>query len=74
MFSRPLLWNADDFVNWLTDITKTEPTVCGAEAVWSITSSDVITGLLKLPIGVGLFTDPAVIAAMLRIYQCFKNN
>jgi hypothetical protein len=69
-----LFFAADDFVNWLTDITQIEPTLCGAEAVWSITSPEVIVGLLKLPIGLGALTDPEVLKAILRIYQCFRDH
>lgn len=71
---RVLFFAADDFVNWLTDITKIEPALCGAEAVWSITSPDVIDGLLKVPIGLGALTDRHVWEAIRRIYQCFKDN
>ncbi|KIW81737.1 hypothetical protein Z517_04763 [Fonsecaea pedrosoi CBS 271.37] len=33
------LFKADDFVYWLTDVTRSEPTICGSQAAWSISGS-----------------------------------
>ncbi len=32
--NRPLLWNADNFVDWLTDIRDTKPAQCMSEVGW----------------------------------------
>ncbi|EXJ62096.1 hypothetical protein A1O7_02529 [Cladophialophora yegresii CBS 114405] len=47
---RPLFWtSSDDFVYWLTDVTRSEPTVYGSEAAWAIsgTLSFSLGGLLE---------------------------
>lgn len=72
---RVFWFTADDFVDWLTDITQIEPTLCGAEAVWTITDEDTIKAILASGIpGVGVFANIEVIKAIVKIYQCFKDN
>jgi hypothetical protein len=45
------LTKSDDFVYWLTDVTRPEPTICGSEAAWAIsgTFSFTLSGLLSFP-------------------------
>lgn len=73
--NRVFWFTADDFVNWLTDIREIEPTLCGAEAVWTITDEDTIKAILASGVpGVGAFANIEVIKAFLKIYKCFQEN
>jgi hypothetical protein len=54
----------DDLVNWLTDITKIEPTRCLSEAVWDAVDPD--NSVLELPFTLGKILG--------RLKKCFEDN
>ena len=45
------LFEADNFVLWLTDVTRSEPTICGSQAAWAVsgTLSFDLDSIVDLP-------------------------
>jgi len=64
--TRIFLFYSDDFVLWLTDVTRPEPTICGSEAAWAV--SDVSLSFDSL---VSLPTD--IVDLLEAIYNCGKD-
>lgn len=54
----------DNLVNWLTDITKIEPTLCLSKAVWD--GVDPNNSVLKMPFIFGKILG--------RLKKCFEEN
>lgn len=62
------LLQADDFVYWLTDVTRSEPTVCGSQAAWAL------SGVLSLTLDGTVLSLPAEAVDLLRaVYDCGKD-
>lgn len=62
--------SADDFINWLTNITDIQPTVCGSEVAYGLSraASEFPRGPLE-----DLFTKTPIVIDMLKgIWKCFN--
>lgn len=62
------LFKADDFVYWLTDVTHSEPTVCGSEAAWAV------SGALSFSLPGSVVALPGQVVDLLRaVFACGKD-
>jgi hypothetical protein len=66
------LFEADNFVHWLTDVTRPEPTICGSQAAWAV------SGALSFDLGNILSLPHTAVDLLRAVYDCgsdfFENS
>lgn len=73
----PLAFEAEAYINWLTDITNGTPTLVGSKIAWELPEFDIPIGVGGI-LGIGdidILADAKVLKAFLpRLYVAWKEN